>query len=76
MDNNKTTKIKLTIFSIILVMFVLLIARYMTNKEFRDFIDIKFLGKQVLENNLNYIEINAEDNPTYFAFDTHIRYYC
>lgn len=53
-------------------MFVILAARYITDKNFRDFIDIKFLGKQVLENNLNYIEINSEDNPTYFAFDTHI----
>lgn len=72
MENNKSSKIKITIISIILVMVVLLVARYMTNKEFRDLIDIKFFGKQVLENTLDFIEINSEDNPTYFAFDTHI----
>lgn len=67
-----TSKIKIAIISIILIMFVLLVARYMTNKEFRDLIDMKFFGKQVTENNLDLIEINSEDNPTYFAFDTHI----
>lgn len=72
MENKQKSKIKITIFSIILIMFILLIARYMTNKEFRDLIDIKFLGKQVTENNLNFIEIKSEDNPTCFAYDTHI----
>ena len=72
MENKKNSKIKITIISIILVMFVLLVARYITNKDFRDLIDIKFLGKQVSENNLDLIEINSEDNPTYFAYDAHI----
>ena len=72
MENKKNSKIKITIISIILVMFILLVARYITNKDFRDLIDIKFLGKQVSENNLNLIEINSEDNPTYFAYDAHI----
>lgn len=72
LENKKNSKIKITIISIILVMFILLVARYITNKDFRDLIDIKFLGKQVSENNLNLIEINSEDNPTYFAYDAHI----
>lgn len=72
LEDKKNSKIKVIIFSIFLIMLVLIIARYITNKEFRDLIDIKFLGKQVSENNLNYIEINSEDNPTYFAFDSYI----
>ena len=44
----------------------------MTNKDFRNFIDIKVLGKQILENSVNSIEINADDNPKYFAYDNHI----
>ena len=72
MENKKNSKVKIIFFSIILMIIVLLIARYITNKEFRDFIDIKFFGKQVMENNLDFIEVNTDDNPTYFAFDTHI----
>lgn len=72
MENKKSSKIKVIILSIILVMFILIIARYMTNEEFRNFIDIKVLGKQVSENNLEFIEINSEDNPSYFAYDKYI----
>ena len=72
MEKKKSSKIKITILSIIIIMLILLIARYMTNAEFRNLIDIKILGKQVSENNLDFIEINSEDNPTCFAFDTHI----
>ena len=51
---------------------VLLVAGYITNKDFRNYIDVKILGKQILENNLSSIEINSEDNPKYFAYDNHI----
>ncbi|MBR2290108.1 MAG: hypothetical protein IJ867_05905 [Clostridia bacterium] len=71
-EEKKNSKVKIAVISIILVVFVLLLARYMTNQEFRNLIDMKFLGKQVSENNLDLIEINSEDNPAYFAFDTHI----
>lgn len=72
METKKPSKVKIIIISIFIIIFVLLVAKYITDKEFRDLIDIKLLGKQVSENNLDLIEINAEDNPTYFAFDTHI----
>jgi len=73
LENEKhTSKIKIIIISIVLIMFVLLVARYMTNKEFRDLIDIKFFGKQVTSQNLDAIELKAEDNPTYFTYDKHI----
>ena len=72
MENERTSKLKIIVVSIFIIIFVLLVAKYITDKEFRDLIDIKLLGKQVSENNLDLIEINSEDNPTYFAFDTHI----
>lgn len=72
MENKKSSKIKIIIISIIIIAVVLVVARYMTDKNFRDFIDIKVFGKQVFENSLDFIEINSDDNPSYFAFDTHI----
>lgn len=72
MENKKSSKAKIIILSIILIIFVFILAGYITNKNFRNLIDIKVLGKQVSENNLDFIEINSEDNPTYFAFDNYI----
>ena len=72
MEEKKFSKIKISIISIILLILVLLIAYYITNEKFRNIIDIKFFEKQVQENNLDFIEIKAEDNPTYFAFDSRI----
>ena len=72
MENKKCSKIKIVILSIIGILIIFLIAGYITNKEFRNYIDTKILGKQILENNLNFIEINSEDNPKYFAYDNHI----
>ena len=72
MEIQKPSKLKILIISIFLILFVLLAAKYMTDQGFRDLIDIKLLGKQVSENDLDFIEINAEDNPAYFAYDTHI----
>lgn len=51
---------------------MLLFAKYITNKNFRNFIDINFFGKQITENSAKFIEINSDDNPTYFAFNNHI----
>ena len=72
MENKKSSKAKIIILSIILIIFVFILAGYITNKNFRNLIDIKVLGKQVSENNLDFIEINSEDNPNYFAFDNYI----
>ena len=72
MENKKHSKIKIIILSIIGMIIVLLVAGYITNKDFRNYIDVKILGKQILENNLSSIEINSEDNPKYFAYDNHI----
>ena len=72
MENKENSKVKIIVIAVITILIVLVFARYITDKSFRDFIDIKFLGKQVTENNLNFIEINSEDNPTCFAYDNHI----
>jgi hypothetical protein len=72
-DNPKNnSKVKTILISIISILLVILIARYITNSEFRTFIDNKLFNKQVSENSLNYIEINSDDNPTSFAYDNYI----
>ena len=68
----KSNLIDILIISVIGIFIVLFFARYITNKDFRNFVDIKVLGKQILENSVNSIEINADDNPKYFAYDNHI----
>lgn len=72
MEDKKNYKVKMIIFSIIIIIVVIFAARYITDKTFRDFIDVRFFGRQVFESNLDSIEINSEDNPTYFAYDSYI----
>lgn len=72
MEKKEKSKITIILLSIFFIILILIIARYITNKDFRDFIDIKFLEKQVNSNNLNFIEINSDDNPKYFAYDSYI----
>lgn len=72
MEDKKNYKVKMIIFSIIIIIVVIFAAKYITDKTFRDFIDVRFFGRQVFESNLDSIEINSEDNPTYFAYDSYI----
>ena len=69
--NQKKTKTRIII-SIVLTILIILVAAYLTNNKFRNFIDNKFFNKQVKENFLDYIEINSDDNPTVFAYDNYI----
>ncbi len=72
MKKEKTSKIKIIIITIISLAIIILIAMYTTNSNFRNFIDSKFLNKNVSENNLAIIEINSDDNPALFAFEDYI----
>lgn len=72
MEKNNYSKLKISIILIFLIIVVLVIAKYITTKEFRDFVDMKILGKQISETNIDSIEINSEDNPCFFAYDSYI----
>ena len=72
METGESSKTRIALISIVLLIFVLLIDRYMTNTEFRNLIDMKIFGKQVTQNSLDYIEINSDDNPTAFAYSNYI----
>lgn len=71
-ENKKKPNLKIIIISIIFAILVIIIARYVTDKEFRGFIDNKIFNKQLTENTLDYIEINSDENPTIFAYDNYI----
>lgn len=66
------SKLKIIILSIISIIVILVLASYTTNQDFRNYIDLNILGKQVTENSLETIEINSDDNPTIFAYDSYI----
>ena len=67
----KKSIVKIIIFSIIIVAIVILSALYISNVEFRGYID-KIFNREISENNLNFIEINSEDNPVIYAYDSYI----
>lgn len=71
-SNRKHSKIKIIILSIISVIIILILASYTTNQEFRNYVNLNILGKQVTENSLETIEINSDDNPTIFAYADYV----
>lgn len=71
-ETRKVSKFKIITISLILAILVIILAIYVTNKEFRNFIDNKLFNKQLTENTLDFIELNSDDNPTCFAYDNYI----
>lgn len=59
---------------VILIIFIatMILARYVADKEFRQYVDTNILQKEVSSENLNTIDINSENNPTICAIDNHI----
>lgn len=68
----KISKFKISIIAIISIVLIVVLANYTANPEFRNYIDMKIFRKQVTENTLAKIEIDAEDNPVSFAYDSYI----
>lgn len=68
----KSTLKKICIFILIAFVVVIVVARYTTDEEYRNFIDTKIFKKQVSETNLTTIEINSDDNPSIYAYDKYI----
>ena len=71
-EKSKKPSIKLIIISFILMCLVFFFARYLTDTGFRNYINSNLLGKQVKENELDFIEINSDDNPFIFAYSKYI----
>lgn len=60
------------IVSIFILVLIIIIAVYMGNKEFRQFVDKYILMKNVIENNLPTIEINENESNYIYAYDKYI----
>ena len=63
---------KILIIIIIAFIIVIISARYMTDEEFRNYVDINILKKEVLESTLTTIEINTDTNPSIYSYDKYI----
>ncbi len=74
--NNKeihnSSKLKSIIIIIILLTIVFLVARYITNEEFRSYIDTKILKKEISDTSLTTIEVDPDSNPSIYAYDKYI----
>lgn len=56
---------------LIIIIAVIIASTYIANVEFRDFVDLKILGKSAQENNVPFIEIEEGQNNIY-AYDKYI----
>lgn len=74
--NNKEThnssNLKSIIILIILFSIVFLVARYITNEDFRLSVDTKILKKEVSDISLTTIEVDPDSNPSLYAYDKYI----
>lgn len=64
--------LKVSIIILLCMVFVIIIARYITEEDFRDYVDTKILKKQVEQNTLSNIEIDYESTPSILAYDKYI----
>lgn len=71
-NNHKKPNTKIVIIAILVFAIVIVCARYLTDEEFRSYIDTNILKKEVAEATLNTIEIDSETNPTIYSYDKYI----
>jgi len=71
-NNHKKPNAKIVIIVILAFAIVIVCARYLTDEEFRSYIDTNILKKEVAEATLNTIEIDSETNPTIYSYDKYI----
>ena len=71
-NNHKKPNAKIVIIVILAFAIVIVCARYLTDEEFRSYIDTNILKKEVSETTLNTIEIDSETNPTIYSYDKYI----
>ncbi len=69
--NKKKVIISLSVLMIIVVL-VILIALYVTDTNFRNFIDTNIFRKNITENNTSVIEIEAKNNQHFYAYDRYV----
>lgn len=70
--DSKNSFLKTSLLIILGFCIVIIVARYITDENFRSEIDTNIFGKQVAESSLNSIEVNTDTNPAIFAYDKYI----
>ena len=72
---NKINKKKLAITSVtalIIISIITMFILYCKNVNFRNWVDVKILRKEIKQGNTATIEINVEDNSNVYAFDKYL----
>ena len=68
-----TKKIILSIvISILVVAVIVIVALYITNNEFRNWIDIEIFRKEISQDKVTTIELDESDSPNVYAFNKYI----
>lgn len=65
-------KLKISILILLSILLAIVIARYITDEEFRYLIDTRVLKRELEQNTLSTIEINYENTPSIFAYDKYV----
>lgn len=60
------------IFSIIIICAVLAISLYISSSEFRDWVDIHILKKEIMEDDLESIDLNSRDKNYIYAYGKYV----
>lgn len=68
----KDAIMKVFILVFIATMVIIVMARYITDEDFRYDVDTNIFKKEISESNLNTIEIDSDTSPSIFAYDKYI----
>jgi hypothetical protein len=63
---------KICIVILIAILVSIVLARYVTEEEFREKIDTNIFKKEVTSDNLDSIDLDSENNPSIYAFSNYI----
>lgn len=65
-------KFKISILILLSILLAIVIARYITDEDFRYFVDTKVLKKELEQDTLSTIEVNYDSTPSIFAYDKYV----
>lgn len=69
---SKDAIMKIFILVFVITLVIIVIARYVTDEDFRYDVDTNVFKKELSEENLTEIEIDSDTNPSIFAYDKYI----
>lgn len=65
-------KLKISILILLSILLAIVIARYITDENFRYFVDTRILKKELQQDTLSTIEIKYDSTPSIFAYDKYV----